>query len=208
MFPYGQIIEALCLVAALFFLRREKRALWQAFKIYLAFVLLLELLGAYLSHNKTPNGWLYSIALPIQTLFPGYVLYSFVNSGLLRRLFWMAAAAFGAIYLFGLWQSHFNYAFTSDLASSIFLMLTAGAFYYDLLQREETVQLGRFAPYWLATGILLFNCGSIVVGIFAQNMGSLYIGHVSVWGLLFTTLTLIMNVCWINAFRWHYRANT
>ncbi|RYZ47753.1 MAG: hypothetical protein EOP49_20435 [Sphingobacteriales bacterium] len=208
MFPYGQIIEAACLLAALFFLRGEKRALWQAFKVYLAFVLVLELVGAYLSHNRIPNGWLYKLALPIQTLFPGYVLYSFLTERLLQRLFWMGAAAFAAVYIFSLWQSHLKYSFICDLASSIFLVLTAGSFYYDLLQRDETVNLGRFAPYWLATGILLFNCGSIVVGIFAENMGSLYIGKVSVWGLLFTALTLILSLCWSNAFRWHYRANT
>lgn len=206
MFPYGEIIEFLCLLSALYFLRGQDRALWTYMKIYLAFVLLLELSSVWLHRTGLSIGWLYHISLPIQTLFPGFVLYQHLNGKFFKRTFEAAALVFLLVFASGIWNSGLRYSFATDMVGSILLVYAAGAFFYDLLQSEETVRLLRYPPYWLAAGILLFNSGSIVCTVFAQIMGTLYLGSIPLWNLLFTVLTLILCLCWVNAFRCQHRA--
>jgi hypothetical protein len=201
-FPFAQVAEALCSLAAFVYLRGQTDY-WKGFLFFLPFTVAVETVGlliAKLLHQS--NHWLYNIYLPVQFLFTGYVLYQVFPYPKKKKWFLVGLLLFTLIYVVESFWGRYTYNSISDTLSSFMLVCGSGFYYYFLLYSEEYVTLARFAPFWFVTGVFLFNFGITASNLFSEDMMHLYITkNLSLRYVIFFGLTLLLYSCWVYAFR-------
>lgn len=201
-FPFAQVIEAICSLAAFWYLRKQQ-GYWRGFMLFLPFTLIVEIIGRLiptLLHQS--NHWLYNIYLPVQFMFTGYVLYRAFPYNGKTPWFVIGLLLFVIIYITESVIRNYSYNTISDTFSSFLLVCACGFYYFFLLKSETYIALSDYAPFWFVSGVFLFNFGITASNLFANELMNLYIiQKVSLRYIIFLTLTFILYSCWMYAFR-------
>lgn len=210
--PFVQIIELFAAIAALVHLRKEKENPWQWFKCFLTFVFLVEF-SAYLyglihfliNDTKVKNYLFYKINLPVETVFHSWLLFSFTKQyKKLNRYYVSGLILFSALFFFEISQVPFDeYVIKSDLFESLFLLVGCFLYYYYFLKEEHYVEIIKFAPFWIVTGMFFYHFVGFSITIFFEDLAFLNIKKLGIplRRYVFIILNLIFYGSWVYAFK-------
>ena len=203
------ISEWCAFLASLLFLDK-KAGLWRFFKVFLFITILAETLGWY-SHyflNKG-NNYIFNILLLITVSF---FIWMFVNETLMqiirRRLFitlifFIFFALVNLLFIEG-FQSYNGY---SEVIGDIILTSVSCNFLFLILRDDEYINIFRYEYFWLASGLLFYCLGSIVLYLFLDSLRTFTKETgIPVYLYLNGGLNIIFYSCLIIAFICKYRA--
>src|SRR5688572_13928343 len=152
MFPSTILIEFICLLFALLYVGRKKRAgFWFYLVWFMVFILLIEGIGWTMAVQfKKSNHFLYNIALPIEFLFITWILYN-IFKPLTNSKPWIIVGLTIFIVSFAVESFQKNFIiynnFSATLASILFV-IASGYFFYLLLRNEDYVDLMKSPSFW------------------------------------------------------------
>jgi hypothetical protein len=128
---------------------------------FLPVTLLVELAGAALRQAGQLNHWLYNLYLPVNFIFYSWLYYSLVQFPLMRRLIVWSTGVFISVYLINLSLVQGVYTFNSHsyLLCSFLIVVWVLAYFRQLLQSREPLNLARLPAFWISTGVLFSNLG-------------------------------------------------
>lgn len=164
--PFSQIIELVAAIAAFIYLKKEKKYPWPWFIWFLIFVFLVDFLGylyriiQVLQGNKAViNYIIYKTYLPIEFLFHSCLLFLFTRTHKkLTRYYATGLILFVILFTIELSNVSINtYVVTSDLFGAFFLLTGCLLYYYYFLQQENHVEVMKFAPFWIVTGLFFYH---------------------------------------------------
>ena len=203
------VIEIICSVIALIFLRSQSRSVWVLLKWFMVFTTLVEILAFIISavfHKY--NLWLYSLYLPFNFIILYWSLYKVTpyhkhnKTLLLIGIIVFCISYFTEILINGI----FLYTINSDTVSTVFMFISCNWFFYLLLQKDEWVYISRHAAFWFVTGLFLFSFCTVVTDLFDSELNDLFIAKkLPLRTLLYIGFNLILYGCWSYAFICKYQ---
>jgi len=156
------ILIILVLIVSLFsFFQKEFKVL-RYFLPFLIIRTILELFSQRLENKNTNNLWLINLIMIISITFYLIILSSFIdNKNVKKTALWIGILipigfTFSCTFLIPLKDFHL---IELSLASFI-LLSTCIYFFYELLSYPNDINLLKYPPFWIATG-LLFNYAGI-----------------------------------------------
>lgn len=177
--PFSLIFELIAAIAAFKYLRNEKENPWKWFKWFLLFVFVLEL-SAYLyamipvfhGYEIRRNHFFYKIYLPIETLFDSWVLFLFSKQyRILKRYYATVVVLFFCLFFFEFCNVSLNtYLITTDLFATLCLLIGCFLYYYFFLKQTNHVELIKYAPFWVVTGLFFFHFISFSITCFFHEL--------------------------------------
>ncbi|MDO6433003.1 hypothetical protein Q4E93_20515 [Flavitalea sp. BT771] len=209
MFPSTLLIELICFLAAVRYLRKDKDIHWYALIWFMLATTLLDGAGWVIAvFFKRHNHWVYNIEQPVEVFFIGWLFYK-LYTGSFHKTLWLSAAAVLYTFIFLSEGYLYNYEIYIDLSDSlaaVIFVIASGLFFFQLLQAESFVDLTTHPPFWLVTGIFLFYFVSTAINIFFTELMEINIAKgIYLRYIILTVLNGILYGSWIIAFRWKYR---
>ena len=210
--PFVQIIELFAAIAAFVYLKRDKQNPWQWFRWFLLFVFLVEF-SAYLyklipylqGRKEVKNYAFYKIYLPVELLFHSWVLVSLTRQYKKLTGYYVSGfVIFSSLFLFELLQVPLKeYVVKSDLFESLFLLAGCFLYYYYFLKQEHYVEIPKFAPFWIITGMFFYHFVSFSITVFFEDLAFLNTKKLGIplRRYVFIILNLIFYGSWVYAFK-------
>jgi len=149
---------------------KETRLRW--FIPFLAFIVLVELTGHYLTYVLgQPNAWLYNLSVPVEYLFYSgiYLLHysSRVNRVIAKGFLALFTlfAIISIVFITGLQTFNSNFL----LVGSFFMIIFCLSYLFELYNNVEEGFIWQNPMFWVTVGVFLFNAGE-----FSYNLLSKY----------------------------------
>ncbi len=210
--PFSQIIELIAAIAAYKYLIQERENPWQCFKWFLLFVFVIEFSGylyrliQILEGNKQAKNYIfYKIYLPVEFLFHSWVLFLFTKQyKKLIRYYTVGGIVFFSLFIIELGKvSLNNYLVTSDLFEAFFLLTGCLLYYYYFLKQENHVEVIKFAPFWIVTGLFFYHFVSFSVTVFFDYLALMNTTRqgIPLRSYVFIILNCIFYGSWVYAFK-------
>jgi hypothetical protein len=160
--------EVLSLGAGLFCFNKLKRSFLIWFIPFLIFIVCVELFGTYINkvmHQR--NAWVFNFSIPLEYLFYSYIFFetyvkpaskSFAKyGGCVYLLFCMITLLKGTLMIF-----HNPLLVAGNLLTIAYSCI----YFYEVLRKEEIVNLGSEPMFWITCGVFLFNIGELTYTFF------------------------------------------
>jgi len=145
-------------------------------------IMLGEFLGyAYLFYLITRLQWLKKLAIALMAIFP---------------IFWVIVVF--ALFGFSNWNSYVY------VGGSIFIMLFAIVYYYELITNADIKRLSNNSEFWIATGLLIFYAGNLPF----LGMYNFLIAHYRDLANNLTTVLKVLNIIMYSLFAYAYLCRT
>ena len=160
-FPFHIYFEIAALLTSLVVLKNTGKSILRWFIPYLAFIVLVEIIGWYLSvFLGNANAWLFNISVPIEYLFFSFIFFSHYIKSINRKLALFFIVVFSMYVMFfsiskGIKDFNGYYLLIGSLAMLILSIL----YFYEQLNKTETGNIWSEPMFWIATGVFLFNAG-------------------------------------------------
>lgn len=210
--PFSQIIELIATIAAFIYLKKENKNPWQWFTWFLVFVFLVDFSGylyrvlQVLEGNKAVINYIvYKIYLPVEFLFHSWLLFLFTKQyKRLTRYYTTGLIVFFILFTIELSKVSINtYVVTSDLMGAFFLLTGCFLYYYFFLQQENHVELRKFAPFWIVTGLFFYHFVGFSLLAFFNDLVLINIQKkgIPVRHYVMSVLNFIFYGSWIYAFK-------
>lgn len=157
--------ELLALLSGIFSIRRLKESYMILFVPYLALVFCVEFYASYIVYVlHQPSIWIYNIFNFAELSFWILFFISRVSNIVSRKLLIFLQVSFLVLatinYFF--FQGPVNLNTYSFIYSNIILLIATCCYFYDLLKRTPEGLLLKNSTFWIASGSLLYNCGSLI----------------------------------------------
>lgn len=159
----NHIAEGAALVVSLLCWPKIKKGKLKTLPFFLAFILLVELTGSYLSRViRINNVWLYNFSIPLEYAYCFFLFW--LHSGqLLKRIIqfcWVILLAVGVYYFI---KEPINQFHSYVLVAGELLVVMSFCIYiYKLFDEAEDFPLWKRYFFWMASGLFLFNLGEMV----------------------------------------------
>lgn len=209
--PISVIIELIAAIAAFKYLANEKENPWKWFRWFLLFVFVLEFsayvygLGPILIGNEIrKNHFFYKIYLPIETLFHSWLLFFFSKQyRILKRYYATVLVLFFFLFVFEFCNVSLNtYLVTTDLFATLSLLIGCFLFYYYFLKQTNHVEVIRFAPFWIVTGLFFYHFISFSITYFFHELMRIHIQKgIPLRFYVMSVVNLLFYGFWIYAFK-------
>jgi len=214
------LLELFAAIAGLYYLKRRPNTL-RSIKVlvyFLWFTVIVEVIGsyapiAYFTNYEyfgfvkdtvfKQNRWLYNVYSLINYSFLIYFFKSFIQSDKKRKILKVIIAVF---LFFGVLNLIFSDIFFNK--SSVFISITGTIivlfsifiFYFDLLKRDEILDLKRYLPIYISIGALVFNICVTPSDIFSQYFNSNNDLYIKLSGLILLVANIFMYSTFIIGF--------
>lgn len=205
MFPSTLLIEFLCLLAAIIFLKTDELA-WRSFIFFMLFIVLVDGTGWGMAvFFNMKNHWLYNIQLLVETCYTFWLINKiFTRTFSSHPVFLKASVAvFFVSYLIENSLSHFlQYSSISSSLSSVLLIALCCCYFYLLLKKENETDLLKNPDFWIMAGVFLFYFSSLAANLFFQELMSInIIKNIPLRYYIFTVLNILLYGSWFIAFK-------
>jgi sensor histidine kinase YesM len=204
------VSELLCLLAAIFFLYKEKTTAWRLFIPFLLLTCTVEIAGIYIREFvHTSNYALYNVYVLFECGFTSYFFF-YLYKAYHYKPIWLYAwlGQFAVMYIIDLLHHNFG-QFVSTTASvmSVVFVLASLYFYYLKLKDEHFEPLIFSAPFWWVSGTLFFYFGSTACNNFLDYLSEYerITFSRSIRYIIYNILDIIMYIFWSYAFICRYR---
>ncbi|RYY59504.1 MAG: hypothetical protein EOO05_13055 [Chitinophagaceae bacterium] len=198
-------IELICLVICTASLW-SSRQWWRLFIWFMLLTVLTEVTGFLYYFHINPghsNEWVYNTYLPLEMAFKALVLARIMGHYGIKR-YWFAGA-YILLFAFWLYEGYSNgfvrYNAMSNLSGSILIVICCCLFYYRLLRAREYVDLPRYPPFWIISGLFIFYFGSTGLNAFVVQLQRIYASTgIPIRFIIMVVLNFILYACWSYAF--------
>ncbi len=146
-------------LASLFLSTKSNQPLYlYLFPLNLAFVLILEILAVKLAYQGKPNARLYNILSSVQIVFYLWVFSQVIARASVKRYLKVVAGLYPFMVIFNklLIQKGDAYHSLTVALGSLFIVLAAVYYFYELFQSEKSIHLVEEPSFWIASGLLFF----------------------------------------------------
>lgn len=196
-------IEFLSLCVALYSYKRLKNSYMFWFIPFLGITFFSEVSSDYIYHTyQSSTYWIFSILIPITTLFYGYIFYCLIKDKRLKTIFNVLALIYLVANVYFLATTD-SFSTAIILISSVVLITLSCYYFYRCLL--DDVDLNAFdvkSGLWFSAGVLIFYTGiCIVFSLFDYiRAHHLTVNGVSLYNFIPRVLSIILYGCLIVAF--------
>jgi len=184
----------------------SNRQWWKGFIWFMLLTVITELAGFlfyFHIHPGRSNEWIYNTYLPLEMGFKCMVL-ARIMKGYHVKMYWFIGA-YAVFFLLFLYESYGNgfirYDAMSNMFGSILIVLCCCLFYYRLLRAREYVDLPRYPPFWIVSGMFIFYFGSTGLNTFVVQLQRIYASTgIPIRFIIMVVLNFILYACWSYAF--------
>lgn len=171
------IFEILSLLASIFFYINKRNKVIFYFIPFLFLTVVVEFWGrrGHFQENFTKMA-MYNIFTTIEFTFYSFLFYIHLKKTLLRRLvlifipFYLVAVTCNLLFVQGLNKTFHSYTF---LLGSFFIVIFCCCFFYEsVLPDKIDDQLSKQPFFWIASGLLIFYLGSVIINALFEYLSS------------------------------------
>lgn len=198
------IIEILCLIAALVFLKNENVLFSKLTKGYLAFVVIIETIGFSMSKGyHLNNAWLYNIFIIFEAAYISYGLYvalkNFTKKAHLICI--IPIIAFIATYFFEIYTYGFlKFNSLSVNVFSIIFVIVSLIYFHLLVKQKNAILLNINPQFWWVTAVLFYYFGSTIYNLFIYFLYQQFPKTYIILAHTMLGLNLLLYSIWIYSF--------
>ncbi len=204
-FPFSLIVEWMCLIASILFLRNTYSKYWRYFIPYLAITVIIEsysfFVNRYLFLNVDTQ-WLYNVFLLIYTVFHIYIFYKIIDIPYVKNICIICLLLILGFYSWDFYNIGFmKYFSTTNTIFSGALILLSILYYYSLFKQEEAKDILSEPAFWFVSGCLIFYVTSSVANAFFKEIVE-YSKQIKfpLRYVIMNFLNIMMYGCWIKSF--------
>lgn len=163
------VLELVSCITGFLYWNKIKHSYWKWFPVYLAVILLSEIIGEYLSHIETYVH--YSITLyryfviPFEFVFFYWIFYRYFNTNGKSKWPFYAAAIYliclfiDLLYIEGKMKLLFDsFSYT---VGNILLLILILMFFIKFIKSDELLKYSSSNMFWVCLGLLVFFLGSL-----------------------------------------------
>lgn len=213
LFPFGQIVEIICLFFAFRFLSGKSDSFWPYFKWFMLLTCAVEVYGYVslifsLGNKAISNHWMYNSYLLVEMVFKFYILYKICRNYFKSEFISIPfLIVFFVVYVLeGIENGFAKYNYISNSIASVGILICCCLYFYQFLKKEEYVDIYRHAPFWIIVGLFFFYLGSTACNVFFKILSQIWEQqHIPIRYIIFTLLTIVLYSCWSYAFLCKYR---
>jgi len=198
--PYSQIIEWMCLIASILFIRTAKPKFWRSFVLYLIITIIVEDFAYYIAHYQRhlSNHWLYNIFLAIYAPFHLWVFSKIINRQDIKKLCLGLGITIALLFLWEWNNQGIELLFyKTNTVFGLSITFLSIYYFYNLFKQDIHIEILKDPAFWFVTGCLFFYATSTGVNAFFIQILN---GNYKIRYFILTFLNLIMYSCWIKAF--------
>ena len=198
------LIEISCLIAALFFLRKDTAKFSCITVAYLAIVCITELLGLlYINAFHKSNAWIYNVFIIFEATYISYGLYVALKP-LTATAFVICSSPlviFCVTYIYEIFNHNFLkfQTLTITVASVLFVFISL-IYFYLLIKRKEPINLGIHAQFWWITAVLFYYFGSTIYNLFIYLLYQNFLKSYHILSYIMLGLNLLLYSIWVYSF--------
>ena len=168
--PLHIYFEIAALVSSILFWRNLSHTRLRLFLPFLAFIVLAELTGRYLSKElRQPNAWLYNFVVPLEYLFYSimfYLHYKRKTNLFLAKFFLILFPIYVLISLIIKGVYYFDTGFL--LIGSFMMMILSLLYFFEIYSQSSDIPIWKTPMFWITVGILLFNAGEFSYNLLSK----------------------------------------
>ena len=206
-FPYALIIEWMCLITSILFLRNAHPKFWRTFIPFLMLTVAVESYGyytAFMLPKGVNNAWLYNLFLIIYALFNTWIFSRIIPLSSIKKLTALFLIAIGVLYL---WELGYNnglqesFLYRTNNLFGIGMVIFSIIYYFNLFKQQEYKNIFKQSEFWFVSGCLIFYTTSTCVNsFFAELVKIKIVDDIPLRYFIMCLLSLAMYGCWIKSF--------
>ncbi len=210
LFTISLITEIVAFICSIIFLRNCRERYWHFFTLYLALVIVVEILGGYLHAIGSYNYPVYNLLMIVQSWFFAFLFYKTFQQNKTRirimaasiffLLFFIAEAILTAYNKQNMMLVN-NYNGYSRMLLSVLITLACCIYFFTII-KEDIIRNPLHSPnFWVIIGLFFFYFGSLPMFAFIKIISKIKLsGNVSFYTLVMNTLCFVLYGSWIIAF--------
>ncbi len=197
-FFFDFYFEVISFFASVFFYVQKRNKIPLYFIPFLFTTVTVELIGGWCLSNAISNYALFNVFTTCEFLFYSFFFYMHFERAIFRKmvLFFIPVFILSVVLnmLLGQgWNKTFNtYTF---LSGSFFIVIFCCCYFYEsVLPENIDVQLGREPFFWIASGLLIFYLGSVIINALFEYLRSndLQEQGIRIYGFINHSLNVIL----------------
>lgn len=208
--PYGIIMEWMCLITSILFIRTANPKFWRLLIPYLLLTVLVESYCYYLIKTRTEmvnTHWIYNIFLFCYLNFHLFILAKLIKLNFIKSTIKIICSILISYYFFEWYAKGFGNFFTkTNVLFGTAVIILSISYYYSLFYQHQIQKIFDEPAFWFVTGCLIFYAGSTAVNLNVERLQ--VISMAKQFPLRFTlisALNVIMYGCWIKSFLCVYK---
>ena len=198
------LIETSCLIASLFFLRKDKTKFSFITIVYLTIVCITEVVGLlYINAFHKSNAWIYNIFILFEAAYISYGLYVALKP-LTTKAFAICSLPLAIFYITYVYEI-FNHNFlkfqtlTIAIASVLFVFISL-IYFYLLIKQKDPINLKIHAQFWWVAAVLFYYFGSTVYNLFIHFLYQHFLKSYHILSYIMLGLNALLYSIWIYSF--------
>ncbi|TCC93430.1 hypothetical protein EZ428_01265 [Pedobacter frigiditerrae] len=205
--PYALIIEWMCLITSILFLRNVYPKFWRVFIPFLTLTIGVESYGYYTAimlPKGLSNAWLYNLFLIVYVIFYTWIFSRIIPIPGIKKIVAAFLAIIGGLYF---WEFNYNkglnelFFYRTNNFFSVGVVIFCISYYFSLFRQLEYINILEQPEFWFVSGCLIFYATSTCVNSFFSELIKIkIIGNFRLRYFLMCFLSLIMYSCWIKSF--------
>lgn len=190
--------EIFCLLVAIYCYIQKRNKLLLYFIPFLLLTVTVELIGPVLFANGYKNYWMYNLFTTFEFLFYSFLFYIHSKKQGIKKLILLFIPIFSLVVLLNLlFIQGFNKTFHTYtfLLGSFFIVIFCCLFFYEsVLPDKIDQQLSNQPFFWIASGLLIFYLGSVIINALFEFLRSNDLGDEGrrIYRIINTTLNIFL----------------
>jgi ABC-type multidrug transport system fused ATPase/permease subunit len=168
--------EIFSLIASIYFYIQKRNKLLLYFIPFLFITVTVELAGQLLYANGYRNYWIYNLFTTIEFLFYSFLFYIHFKKKGIKKIVLLFIPVYSCVWILNiLFLQGFNKTFHTYtfLLGSFFIVIFCCCFFYEsVLPDKIDQQLSTQPFFWIASGLLIFYLGSVIINALFEYLRS------------------------------------
>ena len=184
--------------------KKESSFYLKTFSPFLAFSLLIEYSGVYLSKKGIHTIPLYDVSGIIEFCFYLWVFYSILISSLVKRIVLYLIIGFPSLSIINMFffQGINNFNSTTYSLGCLMIIFLCIFYFFELFNTQINFRLSNDPAFWICTGLLFFYSVSFPIFVsanlmkhFSAKLGELIFFVVGVMNIILYSLFCVAFIC-------------
>lgn len=197
------VFIAFAAISGLFYFRHHLPWYLKLFDIFLWLMLIVEVVGNYLSYHGTNNQWLYNIFFIVMLIAISVVYFKLLPYRKVRLAILIYLMVFLPFVIVNslLWQPVKTLQTNQFVLGGTFIFVLAITYFWHLYSIEETVNILTDTGFWFSAGILLYFGVHIPMLGMMNYLWNNFPGFINNYFIVVTSIfSIILNLCFAIGF--------
>ena len=199
------LFEIIAAVFATIYFKKYSKSTERYFLYFLWFTFLTDTTGFFVGwFFKKDNTWIYIPFMLISFLFYFYWYYTIIKKKLFKKIITLLSLLFVIFAIKDMITESWNYYHISTfIVGAVIIVITSVFYFSELLNSNEVINIKHKLKFWIATGLLLFNVGSVPFMIFSKEFDA----NSNLRNIILVSLNMILFTCYSLGFIWAKKEN-